>query len=62
MTGTTIVDNRPVDTRLTANALLFGTGTRSAEALGQAMSDHHAARTALRSTRRLSVVCVARTA
>lgn len=54
MTSTTLVDEPTVHVPLTANALLFGAGTQTAEALGNAISEQHATRTALRSIRRLS--------
>jgi hypothetical protein len=54
MASTTLVDDRPVHTPLTAAALLFGAGSQTAEALGQAISQRDATRTALRSIRRLS--------
>ncbi|MEV5961263.1 hypothetical protein AB0L70_05830 [Kribbella sp. NPDC051952] len=55
MTTTTLVDDRPVHTPLTAKALLFGAGSQTAEdALVRAISQHDASRTALRRVRRLS--------
>jgi hypothetical protein len=54
MTSTTFADDRPVYTPLTAGALLFGSESRTSEALEKAISEHDATRTALRKIRRLS--------
>lgn len=55
MTATTLVDDRPVYTPLTAKSLLFGAKAQTAEkALLQAISQYDASRTAIRPVRRLS--------